>query len=51
MASMLAFAGVSRNNGDPSGASTKHVYAEGEAPYLRTNASRPQPHLRWISRW
>ena len=39
MASMLAFAGVSCNSDDPSDASTKHVYAEGEAPYLRTNAA------------
>ena len=39
LASMLAFAGVSCNSDDPSDASSKHKYAEGEAPYLRTNAA------------
>lgn len=33
----LAFAGVSCNSSDPDEAFSKHVYAEGEAPYLRTN--------------
>ena len=50
MASMLAFAGVSCNSDDPSDASTKHVYAEGEA-LISALMLRPQPHLRWISRW
>jgi len=39
MASLLAFAGVSCNSDDPNDACTKHVYAEGEAPYLRSNAA------------
>lgn len=33
----LAFAGVGCNSDDPSDATEKKVYAEGEAPYLRTN--------------
>ena len=33
----LAFAGVGCNSDDPADASEKKVYAEGEAPYLRTN--------------
>lgn len=38
LASLLAFAGSSCNSDDPSDACTKHYYAEGEAPYLRSNA-------------
>jgi hypothetical protein len=39
LASLLAFAGVSCNSDDPTDASSKHEYAEGEAPYLRSNAA------------
>lgn len=38
LASALALASVSCNSDDPRDASEKHVYAEGEAPYLRTDA-------------
>lgn len=37
MATALAMASVSCNSEDPMDATSKHVYAEGEAPYLRTN--------------
>lgn len=37
MASALALTSVSCNSEDPNEATSKHVYAEGEAPYLRTN--------------
>lgn len=39
IASALAFAAMSCNSDEPRDASEKHVYAEGEAPYLRTDAS------------
>ena len=39
MASALALASVSCNSEDPTKASSKHIYAEGEAPYLRTNVA------------
>lgn len=39
MAALLGFAGTSCNSDDPSDACTKHVYAEGEAPYLRSNSA------------
>lgn len=35
----LALGAASCNSDDPSDACDKHVYAEGEAPYLRTNAA------------
>lgn len=38
LASALAFASVSCNSDDPADATEKHVYAEGEAPYLRSDA-------------
>lgn len=37
IAAMLGFAGVSCNSDEPADATSKHEYAEGEAPYLRTN--------------
>lgn len=39
LAAMLGFAGVSCNSDEPSDATSKHEYAEGEAPYLRTNTA------------
>ena len=39
MASALALASVSCNSEDPTKASSKHIYAEGEASYLRTNVA------------
>jgi len=38
LASVLAFASVSCNSDEPGDATEKHVYANGEAPYLRANA-------------
>jgi len=32
---LLGFTGVSCNSDDPMDATEKHVYTEGEAPYLR----------------
>ncbi len=39
VAAILSFVGVSCNSDEPADATSKHEYAEGEAPYLRTNAA------------
>lgn len=38
LASVMALGAVSCNSDDPNDATEKHVYAEGEAPYLRSDA-------------
>lgn len=38
LASVMALGAVSCNSDDPNDATSKHVYAEGEAPYLRSDA-------------
>lgn len=39
VAAILGFVGVSCNSDEPADATSKHEYAEGEAPYLRTNTA------------